>query len=127
MSGSSDSGKRLPDLVRIRRPQVNPHLRNPFRISLNASTLQHRQHVLLPRLTKRQPIQRQRLLQPRPPLLIPTQRKSHDSPLEPGLTRVNPVRGEVAQPVGFFRRGGFKRHAPGLLGRSQCTTEWHHQ
>ena len=67
--------------VRCGRPQVDSDLSDPLRPAGDATTLQYGQHVLLPRLTERQPIERWRLLQPGPSLLIPTQGKSHDSPL----------------------------------------------
>ena len=66
-------------------------------------------------LTERQSIERQRLLQPVPSILVATQGKSHDSPLEFRIARVNPVGGEVAQPVVIFGCGGFKDRSPGIV------------
>lgn len=60
-------------LVRRGRPEVDPDIRDPLRLSGDAATLQRGQHVLLTRLAKRQSVERQRLLQPGPPLLVATQ------------------------------------------------------
>ena len=48
--------------MRSRWPQVYPHFRDPFWISCHSATLKRGQHILLPWLTERQAIERQRLL-----------------------------------------------------------------
>ena len=100
------------------RSQVDLELVDPCAVSSDATTPERRQHVLLPRLAERQPIERQRVLQPGPPVHVATQGEGHDPALELGVAGVDPVGRQVAQVAIIFCRGGFEDRVPGVCGLS---------
>jgi hypothetical protein len=90
---------------RLLRSEVEAQLGHPFGIVAQPAPCEKSHHVVLSRLSEREAIQREQLLELLPPDHVPAQRIREDMALDVARPREHPVRVQIIGALGASRTG----------------------